>query len=29
MNPLEAVARFGSQNKAADALGIGRTKFRS
>lgn len=28
MNPLEAVARYGSQSKAADALGIGRTKFR-
>lgn len=28
MNPLEAVARYGSQNKAAAALGIGSTKFR-
>jgi len=27
MNPLDAVARYGSRNKAADALGMGRTKF--
>jgi hypothetical protein len=28
MNPLDAVARYGSQAQAADNLGIGRTKFR-
>lgn len=28
MTPLEAAAHYGSRNKAADALGLGRTRFK-